>query len=113
MVFGGHEREMWGPQEHPDSFEHQTNNRMEIIAAIEALRALKRPCKVRLHSDSQYVIGTMTLGWSRGKNKDLWDTLDEAANRHEVEWAKVKTHEGRNLRCHALVGMALRRNGAA
>lgn len=104
----GTTKELWGPQEYPESFQHQTNQRMEIIAAIEALTALKTPCKVKIMSDSQYVVGTMTNGWRRRANLDLWQTLDVACKGHEVEWVKVKAHQGKNLRAHALVMRGLK-----
>ena len=84
-----------------------TNNRMELMAAIEALRALKQPCMVSLTTDSQYVRQGITqwiAGWKRNgwktaakkpvKNKDLWIALDEALANHEVEWHWVKGHSG-------------------
>jgi ribonuclease HI len=87
-----------------------TNNRMELTAAIEALNALKRPCKVELHTDSQYLRTGITewlRGWkARGwktadkkpvKNDDLWKRLDEARARHEVDWRWVKGHNGHEL----------------
>ena len=80
---------------------------MELMAAIEALRALKQPCKVSLTTDSQYVRQGITqwiAGWKRNgwktaakkpvKNKDLWIALDEALANHEVEWHWVKGHSG-------------------
>ena len=84
-----------------------TNNRMELVAAIEALNALKRPCNVMLHTDSRYVMDGITdwiRGWkARGwktaakkpvKNADLWQRLEAAADRHEVKWHWVKGHSG-------------------
>ena len=84
-----------------------TNNRMELMAAIQALEALNKPCKVELHTDSQYVRTGITewlRGWkARGwktadkkpvKNDDLWRRLDAAASRHEIAWAWVKGHAG-------------------
>ena len=84
-----------------------TNNRMELRAAIEALNALKRPCRVELHSDSQYVRDGITkwiFGWQRNgwrtadkkavKNADLWQELLDAEARHEVQWHWVKGHSG-------------------
>lgn len=84
-----------------------TNNRMELIAAIEALETLKRPCAVDLHTDSQYLKGGIT-GWIHGwkkngwktadkkpvKNVDLWLRLDEALKSHKVTWHWVKGHAG-------------------
>jgi ribonuclease HI len=87
-----------------------TNNRMELMAAIQALEALTKPCKVELHTDSQYVqkgIGEWIHGWKkRGwltadkkpvKNDDLWKRLDAARLRHEVDWRWVKGHAGHEL----------------
>ena len=87
-----------------------TNNRMELMAAIQALEALNKPCKVELHTDSQYVRTGITewlRGWkARGwktadkkpvKNDDLWKRLDEARTRHDVDWRWVKGHNGHEL----------------
>src|SRR6056297_1462594 len=73
---------------HPDT----TNNRMELQAAIEALRNLKMACDVKLHSDSQYLVNTMTKGWKRNKNLDLWQELDKVCQPHNVTWVWVKGH---------------------
>lgn len=95
-----------------------TNNRMEIMAALVGLEALKEPCEVTLFSDSKYVIDAMTKGWihgwckkgwSRGnagelKNADLWKKLYRISNKHKVHWTWVKGHAGHkeNERCDAL-----------
>ena len=84
-----------------------TNNRMELTAAIEALKALKRPVKVEMHVDSQYVKDGITKwihGWKRNgwktadkkpvKNAELWQALDEALHKHEISWHWVKGHAG-------------------
>ncbi len=84
-----------------------TNNRMELTAAIEALNALKRPCAVELHTDSSYVKDGLTKwinGWKRNgwrtadkkpvKNVELWQALDTAVERHEINWHWVKGHNG-------------------
>ena len=84
-----------------------TNNRMELKAVIEALSALSKPCKVTLTSDSTYVLKGIRewlpnwkkRGWRRAgkkpvKNEDLWKTLDELAEMHEIEWHWVKGHSG-------------------
>ncbi len=84
-----------------------TNNRMELTAPIEALRALTRPCEVVIHTDSQYVMKGMTewlanwkrRGWRTAdkkpvKNADLWQLLDEQVNRHTVNWCWVRGHNG-------------------
>jgi ribonuclease HI len=69
-----------------------TNNRMEMMAVIQALQALTRPCAVRLHTDSQLVVNTMTKGWKRKANQDLWAEIDQLAKTHQVEWIWVKGH---------------------
>jgi ribonuclease HI len=84
-----------------------TNNRMELMAVIRALEALKRPCRVRVHTDSQYVqlgISRWIHGWKKNgwrtadkkpvKNADLWRELDELAQKHDMEWVWVKGHAG-------------------
>jgi len=84
-----------------------TNNRMELTAAIEALNALKRPCEVELHTDSNYLKDGLTKwihGWKRNgwrtadkkpvKNVELWQALDEAVQRHRIDWHWVKGHAG-------------------
>ncbi len=86
---------------------HTTNNRMELTAATELLKALKRPCHVVIHTDSQYVIKGMTEwihGWrKRGwlnsqkkpvENREYWEALSEAARAHKVDWKWVKGHNG-------------------
>ena len=87
-----------------------TNNRMELMAAIQALEALTRPCKVELHTDSKYVMtgitewihGWKARGWKTAdkkpvKNNDLWKRLDTARTRHDVKWRWVKGHAGHEL----------------
>jgi len=104
LISGAHEREICGGE--PAT----TNNRMELMAAIQALETLKRPCKVELHTDSQYVRNGITQwinGWkARGwktadkkpvKNDDLWKRLDAARARHTVDWRWVKGHNGHEL----------------
>lgn len=108
---GGQEKEIWGGE--PGT----TNNRMELLAVIRALTTLKRPVKVRLHTDSQYVqkgISEWIHGWkARGwktagktpvKNVDLWQALDAAAKPHQVSWIWVRGHAGHaeNERADAL-----------
>jgi ribonuclease HI len=86
---------------------HTTNNRMELLAAIEALKTLKRPCRVELTTDSLYLRKGITewlANWKRGgwktaakkpvKNADLWRRLDAAAQSHEIAWHWVKGHSG-------------------
>jgi ribonuclease HI len=101
LRFGEHERELWGGEQ------ETTNNRMELTAAIEALRALKQPCRIALTTDSEYVRKGITewlanwkrRGWRTAakkpvKNVDLWQALDEESQRHEIEWHWVKGHSG-------------------
>lgn len=71
-----------------------TNNRMEMRAAIEGLSATPEGASVNLHSDSQYLICTMTQGWKRKKNHDLWKALDALAARRKVRWIWVRGHNG-------------------
>jgi ribonuclease HI len=98
---GATERELSGGD--PDT----TNNRMELMAAIEALNALKRPCRVTLSTDSRYVMDGLTKwikGWQRNgwktadrkpvKNADLWQALIDAAAPHRIDWRWVKGHAG-------------------
>ena len=108
---------------------HTTNNRMELMAAIAALEALKRPCVVDIHTDSQYLrdgIMKWIHGWKRNgwktadrkpvKNVDLWQRLDEALKRHRVTWHWVRGHAGhpQNERADALAreGIVAVRSGA-
>ena len=101
MRYGDTEREITGGET------MTTNNRMEVTAAIEALAALKRPCRVRLYTDSTYVRdGIMrwlpqwkARGWRTAdkkpvKNTDLWQRLDAVAGPHEIEWIWVRGHAG-------------------
>ena len=104
MISGAHVKEICGGE--PGT----TNNRMELMAAIQALEALKKPCKVELHTDSTYVmkgISEWIFGWKkRGwktadgkpvKNDDLWRRLDTARARQDVSWNWVKGHAGHEL----------------
>lgn len=101
LLYGDTERELCGGEA------DTTNNRMELMAAIEGLNALKRPCDVLLYTDSTYVqkgISEWLEGWKARnwrtaakkpvKNADLWRALDEAAARHEIDWRWVKGHAG-------------------
>ena len=101
LRYGQHNKEMFGGEA------NTTNNRMELMAAIEGLRALSRPCEVVLTTDSQYVkqgINQWLKGWKRNgwktaskqevKNKDLWQALDQECARHKIEWHWVKGHAG-------------------
>ncbi len=101
LISGDHRKEIKGGEA------KTTNNRMELMAAIAALEALKRPCAVELHTDSQYLrlgITQWLAAWKRNgwrtaarqpvKNDDLWKRLDEAAKRHQVTWHWVRGHAG-------------------
>ena len=101
LRYGGAEKQLCGGEA------ETTNNRMELMGAIEALRALKEPCAVRLTTDSQYVRQGITQwlhnwkrnGWKTAakkpvKNEDLWRELDEQVSRHQVSWHWVKGHSG-------------------
>ena len=71
-----------------------TNNRMEMRAVIEGLKALTKPSPVRVVSDSEYVVNTMTRNWKRRKNHDLWEELDTLCATHDVTWEHIKGHAG-------------------
>jgi ribonuclease HI len=101
LRYDGTEKELWGGEA------ATTNNRMELMAAIRALEALKRRCRVRLYTDSLYVmkgISTWIGDWKRRgwrtadkkpvKNEDLWRRLDELAAKHDIEWRWVRGHAG-------------------
>jgi len=116
LRYGDRERELYGGE--PAT----TNNRMELRAAIEGLRALREPCEVTLTTDSTYVMKGLTEwlpGWkARGwrtagrkpvKNAELWQALDAEAGRHEVHWEWVKGHSGHegNERADALANRGI------
>ncbi|WP_425450687.1 ribonuclease HI [Sulfoacidibacillus thermotolerans] len=119
LVFGERELELSGGEE------QTTNQRMEIRAVLEGLRALKRPCKVTVYSDSAYVVNCFTqkwyvkwqkTGWVNSnrqpvKNKDLWEQLIDEVVLHEVQFGKVKGHSGHhyNERCDELARAAIPR----
>ena len=101
LTFGEQRKELSGGEA------DTTNNRMELLASISALAALKKPCRVHLHTDSNYLrdgITTWIHGWKRNgwktsdkkpvKNEDLWKRLDAAVKRHTIEWHWVKGHAG-------------------
>jgi ribonuclease HI len=117
LEYRGHVREL------SQGFTLTTNNRMELMAAIAALEALKEPCAVALFSDSQYVIKAMSQGWlqswkrngwTRGPKKeillnaDLWRRLDQATHAHRIEWNWLRGHAGHELneRCDVLARTA-------
>ena len=101
LNYDGHEKRLSGGEH------NTTNNRMELMAAINALKALKIPCNVELYTDSKYVmqgIEEWLSNWKQNqwktaakkdvKNKDLWQLLDKEAQRHNINWSWVKGHSG-------------------
>lgn len=116
LLYGEHRKELAG------GFRRTTNNRMELLAAIVGLEALKEPCDVTLISDSEYVVNAMTQGWPvrwrmngwrRGKqgpalNPDLWERLLKLCEKHKVEFEWVRGHAGdkENERCDWLATQA-------
>lgn len=112
LMYGPHRKELSG------GYRLTTNNRMEIMAAIAALSALKTPCQVELFSDSQYLVNAMTKGWvqrwkarnwlrtktEKAKNSDLWEKLLALCSRHEVSFHWLRGHDGHveNERCDQL-----------
>jgi ribonuclease HI len=122
LVSGRHRREVSGYAA------QTTNNRMELQAALEALRALRRRCEVDIYTDSQYLrngmekwlakwkrTGWRTAGKKPVKNADLWEQLDAASQTHVVRWHWVRGHQGHpeNERCDELANEAIRRERAA
>jgi ribonuclease HI len=118
MSSGAHRKELFGGEL------ETTNNRMELTAVIESLRALKKPSAVRIHTDSQYVkkgvqewmVGWKARGWRTAdkrpvKNLDLWQALEPLLAIHEIEWRWVKGHSGNpgNERADELANMGVPR----
>jgi ribonuclease HI len=117
LIHGRHRKEIHG------ACPATTNNRMELAAAIEALRALKEPCVIDFHTDSRYLQEGMTSwvpkwksrGWRRRKdplkNVDLWQELDAQSSRHTVRWHWVKAHncQPENERCDQLAAQTIHR----
>jgi ribonuclease HI len=118
LLFGNTRKELSG------GYRKTTNNRMELMAVINGLEALKEPCKVQVHSDSKYVVDSYRMGsakrwrangWMRDKkspalNVDLWDRLLKLCEQHEVEMIWVEGHAGdtENERCDRLSNQAAR-----
>jgi len=117
LRYNGHKKELWGNEP------HTTNNRMELRAAIEGLRALKEDCEVEVVTDSEYVKNGITTwihnwkrkGWMTAAkkpvvNKDLWQDLDAEVNRHKTTWSWTKGHASHadNNRCDELATQAAR-----
>ncbi len=116
LLYNGHRRELSGGEA------DTTNNRMELMAVIRALEVLKRPCRIQLHTDSVYVMKGITewigqwkqRNWKTAakkpvKNVDLWQRLEQAVSRHEVDWRWVKGHSGipENERADELARLAI------
>ncbi|MHB8345966.1 MAG: ribonuclease HI [Acidiferrobacterales bacterium] len=116
LGYGDHEKELWGAER------DTTNNRMELMAAIQALEALKRSCEVTLTTDSEYVRKGITewlAGWKRRgwktsdkkpvKNQDLWERLEAASHMHRIHWKWIKGHSGHpeNERADQLANRAI------
>jgi ribonuclease HI len=117
LRYNGHKKELWGSEP------HTTNNRMELRAAIEGLRALKEDCEVEVVTDSEYVKNGITTwihnwkrkGWMTAAkkpvvNKDLWRDLDDEVDRHKTIWSWTKGHASHtdNNRCDELATQAAR-----
>ena len=118
LLYNGHRRELSGGEA------ETTNNRMEMMAVIQALETLTRPCKVHIHTDSVYVMKGITewlaqwknRGWKTAakkpvKNAELWQRLEQAVSRHEADWTWVKGHSGiaENERADELATQAIPR----
>ena len=116
LRYGGHEKELSGAEG------DTTNNRMELTGAITALESLKRPCRVVVTTDSQYLVkgmrewldGWVRKGWKNSKkepvlNRDLWERLLGLAKIHQIEWVWVRGHDGHleNERCDELARKAI------
>ena len=122
LRYHSHTREMWGSEP------HTTNNRMELRAAIEGLRALKEGCAVEVTTDSEYVKKGITAwihkwkrtGWKTAAkkaviNQDLWQALDEQVARHQLTWVWTKGHASHadNNRCDELASQAARHQSSS
>ena len=111
LMYGNSKKEIYGREE------HTTNNRMELMAVIEALKSLKRTCKIQIFTDSQYVQrgmlewidGWKKKNWKNVKNPDLWQELDKLASNHNISWNWVRGHNGDtyNERADELANLAI------
>jgi len=120
LLYNGHQKEISGFEE------HTTNQRMEIKAALAALQTLKEKCRVRLHSDSAYLVNAFEQNWFGGwerngwmtskktpvVNQDLWQEVLEISSKHRVRWVKVKGHSDNewNNRCDFLARQEIEKN---
>ncbi|MCR4442096.1 MAG: ribonuclease HI [Peptococcaceae bacterium] len=121
LVYGKHEKELSGGEP------HTTNNRMELKAAVQGLRALNTPCRVKLFSDSTYLVSAFNRGWLKKwqkngwktskkdpvENQDLWKELLDLSSKHEIEWVWIKGHaeDTYNQRCDRLAVEAAKASG--
>jgi len=117
LLHGNHRKEV------SQGYRMTTNNRMELMAAINALELLQQPCRVELHSDSKYLVQAITQNWLQGwigrgwktadkqpvKNQDLWRRLMSTMEPHQIQWHWVKGHAGNkeNERCDQLANEAV------
>jgi ribonuclease HI len=123
LLYNGHLKEISGFEK------HTTNQRMEIKAAVEALKSLREPCRVRLHSDSAYLVNAFEQNWFAGwdrngwltskktpvVNQDLWQEILALSRHHQVRWVKVKGHSDNewNNRCDFLARQEIEKNTSA
>jgi ribonuclease HI len=117
LKYGDYQKELSG------AYELTTNNRMELMAVIKGLRALKKPCEVTLYTDSKYIVDALTLGWLEKwkhnqwikgdkepvKNVDLWKAVVEQCSIHRIKWIWVKGHDNNkyNILCDKLATTAI------
>ncbi|MEL7569217.1 MAG: ribonuclease HI [Eubacteriaceae bacterium] len=110
-------------KEYSEAFLNTTNNKMELTAVIKALQMLKEPCKIKIHSDSAYIVDAFDKGWIESwrqngwkrakneelKNRELWQLLYILVKKHEVEFVKVKGHSDNELnnRCDEILNTAM------
>jgi ribonuclease HI len=118
-----------GRKEISGGFRWTTNNRMELMALVEAFRALKQPCELSIHTDSKYLLGGLSKGWLKGwkkkgwktasgsqvQNRDLWETLDSLLSKHKATFLWVKGHSTsrENNRCDELAVKAVKNHRSA
>lgn len=118
LIFGENKKEISGGER------ETTNNRMELTAPIEALKLVKRPCKIKLYSDSAYLVNAFLNGWIYNwqkngwktadkkdvKNRELWEQIYKFTQIHEIEWIKVKGHSDNefNNRCDEMAVAAIK-----
>lgn len=105
LVYGEHRRELSGAED------NVSNNRMELMAAVMGLEAIKKPCRLTIISDSQWMLKCAARQWGRNVHQDLWARFDFAAMPHELEFKWVRGHAGHplNERCHELAQAAIYR----